>query len=128
LSGGAGGSGGTQTAGGSGSVAGSLLTGGSVGSAAGGGGGYYGGGSGNTGGGAGGGGSSFIGGLTEVVSEDGRTPVATTAIAECGRFDIMQSFFGLSAQYGYSQESGAAVIVTQGSYPTYIGSEISVVY
>ena len=127
-----GGTGGTQTAGGTGSGGtGALLTGAS-GGGSGGGGGYYGGGA--SGGGnptnGGGGGSSFIGGLTDVVSEDGATPASNNVgvYAEPGGASTMRSFFGATAWYGASGFSGAAVIVTQGTYPTYVGSEVNVIY
>jgi hypothetical protein len=126
-----GGGGGTQSAGGGGAFSGSLmLGGGSGGIGGGGGGGYYGGGSGGgfNGSGAGGGGSSFIGGLLSVVSADGQTPSTHISTAECGRPDIMINFFGSNATYGFTHNAGAAVIVTQGTYPTYIGSELSIVY
>jgi hypothetical protein len=127
-----GGTGGTQTAGGTGAGAnGSLLQGGSAsGNGGGGGSGYYGGGcpAGGNPTAGGGGGSSYIGALLSVLSEDGATPTSTTSYSEPGGAATMRSFFGASAWYGASGNSGAAVIVTQGTYPTYIGSEVSVVY
>lgn len=130
-----GGGGGTQTAGGAGAgggVSGGLLAGGGGNIAGGGGGGYYGGGSGNTNNPSpgGGGGSSYTGGLTSVVGEDGNTPASNNpgVYAEPGGAATMRSFFGSTAWYGASGFSGAAVIVTQGTYPTFVGSEVDVVY
>jgi hypothetical protein len=99
----------------------------------GGGGGYYGGGAtqnNNNPSQGGGGGSSYIAGLTTVVSEDGATPVSSAVgvYAEPGGAAVMRSFFGASAFYGASGNSGAVAIISQGTYPTYIGSEVSVVY
>lgn len=128
-----GGSGGTQSAGGS--AGGDLLFGGANAGfiGGGGGGGYYGGGAcrfNNNPSSGGGGGSSYIGGLTSVVSEDGATPASQNpgVYADPGGASTMRSFFGNSAWYGASGYSGAAVITTQGTYPTYIGSEVSVTY
>jgi hypothetical protein len=108
-----------------------LLGGSTTGGGGGGGGGYYGGGAGaNVVAAGGGGGSSYIGSLTSVASEDGGTPASQTPgiYSEPGGATTMRSFFGASAWYGASGYSGAAAIVTQGTYPTYIGSEVSVTY
>ena len=139
-----GGGGGTQTAGGGGGnngsspsgTAGSLLTGGTGGNlGGGGGGGYYGGGGGgwNAGlnqGQGGGGGSSFIGALQNVASENGKNGNATGAGAQTapGGENTMYSFFGSTARWGFSGSRGAVAFVTEGTYPTYIGSEFNMVY
>jgi hypothetical protein len=124
-----GGSGGTQTAGGAGNPAGQLLRGGSTfgNSGGGGGGGYYGGGAGG-GNAGGGGGSSFVGGLVFPSGENGQTPPSGGTTGICGGDAVMKSFFGSSAQIGYTSQNGAVVIITEGIYPTFIGSEIKCLY
>lgn len=130
------GTGGTQSAGGSGGnggsstgSAGSLLAGGGgANGGGGGGGGYYGGGGGGMNFGVnqgygGGGGSSFLGSLTSIVSENGKTGYNAP-----GGENTMYSFFGSTARWGWSGGRGAVAIVTQGTYPTYVGSELNVIY
>lgn len=125
------GSGGTQSAGGtagSGATSGSLLAGGAGSAGGGGGGGYYGGGGGGSGTGPGGGGSGFVGTMTGATTTQGTTPTSLSVWAQPPQYALMQSFFGSSAYYGGGYQYGAAVIMTQGTYPTYIGSEVNVVY
>jgi len=130
INGGALPSGGTQSAGGTGSGGGSngsLLTGGDGPGGGGGGGGYYGGGGGGANS-AGGGGSGFTGTLTQATTTLGNTPSNSSVWAQPPQYALMQSLFGSNNYYGGSYQYGAAAITTQGTYPTYIGSEITVTY
>jgi hypothetical protein len=120
---------GTQTAGGgSGGTAGGLMTGGVSSQGSGGGGGYYGGGGASGANQAGGGGSGFIGGLTDATTTQGNSAVNFTTWAEPPQFVLMRSFMGASSYLGGAYKNGAAVIVTEGTYPTYIGSEVNAIY
>lgn len=124
------GKGATQSAGGAGGGSGSaggLLTGGNSTGGGGGGGGYYGGGGGDANM-SGGGGSGYIGSLTQGTTTQGTSPPNTGTWAQPPQYSLMQSLFGASAYYGGSYQYGAVAITTQGTYPTYIGSEISVTY
>jgi hypothetical protein len=124
------GQGGTQSAGGT--PNGALLRGGNGVQAGGGGGGggYYGGGGGTGGnpGSGGGGGSSFLGSLTNVISANGNRTTNAVVIAPPGGVAVMQSFYGLNALNGYSGSRGGVAIITQGIYPTFIGSEMKCIY
>jgi hypothetical protein len=129
-----GGGGGTQTAGGGGGIAGTLLKGGlGTSNGGGGGGGYYGGGGGGSGANnlpriGGGGGSGFTGSLIGGTTTAAANPTSWSSWVQPPQFNLMQSFFGLNAYHGGSYMNGALAIVTDGIYPTFIGSEVSVVY
>jgi len=121
--------GGTQTAGGgSGGNAGSLMQGGVSGGGSGGGGGYYGGGGAAGANQAGGGGSGFIGGLTNATTTQGNSAANFTTWAEPPQFLLMRSFMGASSYLGGAYQNGAVAIITEGTFPTYIGSEVNAVY
>ena len=114
-------------AGGGGGTTGALLTGGNSTGGGGGGGGYYGGGGGDANQ-SGGGGSGFVGSLTQGSTTQGTSPANTSTWAPPPEYSLMQSLFGSSAYYGGSYQYGAVAITTQGTYPTYIGSEINVTF
>jgi hypothetical protein len=58
----------------------------------------------------------------------GTSPPNVSTWASPPQYSLMQSLFGGSAYYGGSYQYGAVAVITQGTYPTYIGSEISVTY
>jgi len=119
----------TQTeGGGAGARQGALLAGGVSSGGGGGGGGYYGGGGASSSNQAGSGGSGFLGSLTSAATIQGTNATNYTTWAAPPELALMQSFFGANAYFGGAYQNGAAVIVTQGTYPTFIGSKLVCTY
>jgi hypothetical protein len=115
------------TGGGAGALQGSLLTAATSSQGGGGGGGYFGGGGGGNQQ-PGSGGSGFVGLLTSGSTTMGTSATNSNVWAAPPQFALMQSFFGASAYFGGSFQNGAVVIVTQGTYPTFIGSTVTCTY
>ena len=115
------------TGGGAGALQGSLMTAANSSGGGGGGGGYFGGGGGGNAQ-PGSGGSGFVGLLTSGSTTMGTSPTSTAVWAAPPQFALMQSLFGANSFFGGSYQHGAVAIITQGTYPTYIGSTVTCTY
>jgi hypothetical protein len=66
--------------------------------------------------------------LTSAATIQGTNATNYTTWAAPPELALMQSFFGANAYFGGAYQNGAAVIVTQGTYPTFIGSKLVCTY